>query len=183
MEANIVSTLVVDLVFPAAPITTLLKRMQKGIEQFYYASLFVRSPRYEQSSIWQDWLDVGFHIAIVDAPPGTAPEDRIHLSLRFPSATPVVTIRGANAEALKHLQSLLELVDGVRPGLAGLDDDVKADALRSGPVADELVQPVLAALERHGLTEVQRDQYFAMLRRGFLALQNDSLKSMTLSLS
>jgi hypothetical protein len=177
------STLVVDLVFPAAPVTTLLKRMQKGIEQFYYASVFVQSPRYEASSIWQDWVDVGFHIAIVDAPPGTAPEDKIHLSLRFPSATPVVTIRGANTEALKHLQSLLESVDGMRSGLAGIDDDAKVDAMRSGPVADELVQPVLAALERHGLTESERDQYLGMLRRGFLALENDSLKSMTLTLS
>jgi hypothetical protein len=177
------SRLVVDFLFPAAPITTLLKRIEKGIEQFYYAEVFARSPAYEGSQVWRDWLEMGFHVAIVSAPPGTLAGDRVHLSVRAPSATPVVTVEGANGEELKRLESLLLTVDGVRTSLVGAGEEVKAEALVSGPVADQLVRPVVAALDRDGLSESEIDQYRRMLRRGFLALTHDSIKSISVILS
>jgi hypothetical protein len=177
------STLVVDMVFPAAPITTLLKRIEKGLEHFYYAGLFAQNSAYDGTAIWRDWSEMGFHVAIVSAPPGTAAEDKIRVSVRAPSNSPVLTVEGTNTAGLKYLQSLLETIDSLRPSLAGQSPEAKAEALRSGPLADQLGQPVLDALHRNHLTDTEIDHYQKMLSRGLDALTNEHIKTINLKIT
>jgi hypothetical protein len=177
------TTLAVELTFPSAPITSLLKRISKGIEEFYYAKLFLTNPAYDRPDIWRGWLELGFHVAIFSPPPGVSAVDRIRIRTKAPSPTPVLSAEASNTDALKDLESLLQQVDAVRPTLSGQRPDARASALEDGDIGRQLVAPVVATLQRHNFEASEIDEFRAMLGRGFDAFTNDELQSMTLTLS
>jgi hypothetical protein len=177
------ATLAVELTFPSAPITSLLKRIGKGIEEFYYANLFRTNKAYDRPEIWRGWLELGFHVAIFSPPPGVLAADRIRIRTKAPSRTPVLSAEASNTDALKDLESLLHLVDEVRPTLLGKGQDARASALEDSDFGRQLVAPVVETLKRHGFEASEIDEFRAMLRRGFDALTNDEIESMTLTLS
>ena len=175
--------LVIEIQCESAPITTLIKQIQKGVEQFYYANLFALSTDYATTAIWRDWLKTGFHVAIVSAPPGIRGEDKIHTSLRAPSATPVVTAETQNGSALQGLEFVLEIVNQSRESLIGQSDLAKSKAMASGLVAERFFNPVVDAIASQGFSQSEIDQYMQMLRRGFLALTSDRIQSTSMALS
>jgi hypothetical protein len=177
------AVLAAEISFPAAPITSHQKRIAKGIEQLYYTKLFLTSPTYSDGDVWRRWYEMGFHVAIFSPPPGTTESDRIRVRLRAPSRTPVVSVTGANTDALKDLESLLEEVDAIRPSLAGKDDAARAAVLREGELGHLVVQPLVDVLTRLGLKESARDAFVAMLQRGFDALTSDEITAIDLSLA
>ncbi len=177
------AVLAAEIAFPAAPITSHQKRIAKGIEQLYYTKLFLTSPTYSDGEVWRRWHEMGFHVAIFSPPPGTAEGDRIRVRLRAPSRTPVVSVTGANADALKDLESLLAVVDAVRPSLTEKGDEDRVEALREGELGQLVVQPLVDALTRLGLKPSVIDDFVAMLQRGFDALTSDEITAIDLSLS
>jgi hypothetical protein len=177
------TTLAVELTFPSAPITSLLKRISKGIEEFYYAKLFLTNDAYGGAEIWRGWLQLGFHVAIFSPPPGVSAADRIRIRTKAPSRTPVLSAEASNTDALKDLESLLQLVDEMRPSLAGKSQDARASALEASDFGRQLVAPVVETLKRHNFDASEIDEFRAMLRRGFDALTNDEIQSMALMLS
>jgi hypothetical protein len=177
------TTLAVELRFPAAPITSLLKRISKAIEEFYYSKLFLTNQAYGGSEIWRGWLELGFHVAIFSSPPGVSAADRIRIRTRAPSRTPVLSAAASNADALKDLESVLQLVDEIRPSLTGKSRDARDSAFADSDFGRQLVAPVVETLERQNLEAAEIDEFRAMLRRGFDALTNDEIQSMTLTLS
>jgi hypothetical protein len=177
------TTLAVELTFPSAPITSLLKRIGKGIEEFYYAKLFLSSKAYDGPEIWRGWLELGFHVAIYSPPPGVSVADRIRIRTKAPSRSPVLSAEAHNTDALKDLESVLQLVDEIRPSLAGKPQDARASAFDDSDFGGQLVAPVVETLKRHTLEASEIDEFRAMLRRGFDAITNDELQSMTLTLS
>ncbi len=177
------AVLAAEIAFPAAPITSHQKRIAKGIEQLYYTRLFLTSPTYSDGEVWRRWHEMGFHLAIFSPPPGTAEGDRIRVRLRAPSRTPVVSVTGANAEALKDLESLLVVVDAIRPSLSGKDESERVAALRDGELGHLLMQPLVEVLTRLGLKASAIDAFVAMLQRGFDALTSDEITSIDISVS
>jgi hypothetical protein len=177
------TTLAVRLTLPAAPITSLQKRMTKGVEHLYYVKLFLTSPAYEGPTIWRDWLEMGFHVAIADPPRGTAAGDRVRVRTKAPSRTPVVSAEATNTDALKDLESVLRAVDAARAGVRGKDDSGRDAAMRQGEFARLVVDPLVASLQRQGFEAAEVDQYLAMLQRAFDALTNDDITSIELTLS
>jgi hypothetical protein len=177
------TTLAVRLTLPAAPITSLQKRMTKGVEHLYYAKLFITSPAYEGPTIWRNWLEMGFHVAIADPPPGTAAGDRVRVRTKAPSRTPVVSVEAANTDALKDLESVLRSIDAARAGVRGQDDTGRGAAMRQGEFARLVVDPLVARLQKDGFEAGQIDQYLAMLQRAFDALTTDEVTSIELSVT
>ncbi len=177
------TTLAAELTFPDTPITSLQKRMSKGLEQLYYASLFLKSAAYKGPEIWRSWLEQGFHVTIFSPPRGTAPGDRIRVRVKAASTTPVMSVEGSNADALKDLESLVQVIDGLRPGLAGKGDDARVAALREGALGRQLVGPLTETLQGNGFEAEEIDEYLAMLQRGFDALTNDDISAIELTLS
>jgi hypothetical protein len=177
------AVLAAEIAFPAAPITSHQKRIAKGIEQLYYTKLFLTSPSYSDGEVWRRWHEMGFHLAIFSPPPGTAEGDRIRVRLRAPSRTPVVSVTGGNADALKDLESLLVVVDAVRPSLAGKGEAERAAALREGELGNLLMQPLAEVLTRLGLKASAIDDFVAMLQRGFDALTSDEITAIDISIS
>jgi hypothetical protein len=177
------AVLAVEFTFPAAPITSLQKRIAKGIEQLYYTRLFLTSSAYSDGDIWRRWHGMGFHVAIFSPPPGTRASDRVRVRLRAPSRTPLVSVTGANVEALKDLESLLGVVDGNRPSVAGKSDAERAAALRDGELGRVVLQPLVDALGRLGLEASDIDDFVRMLQRGFDALTEDEITAIDVSLS
>jgi hypothetical protein len=177
------TTLAVELTFPSAPISSLLKRINKGIEEFYYAKLFLTNDAYGGAKIWRGWLDLGFHVAIFSPPPGVSAADRVRIRTKAPSRTPVLSAEASNADALKDLQSLLQQVDEIRPSLGGKSPDARVSALEDSDIGRQLVGPVVENLKRHNFEASEIDGFRAMFQRGFDALTNDEIQSMTLMLS
>jgi hypothetical protein len=177
------ATLAVELSFPSAPITSLLKRIGKGIEEFYYAKLFLTNKGYEGSEIWRRWLDLGFHVAILSPPPGVSAADRIRIRTKAPSPTPVLSAEASNVDALKDLESVLQLVDEIRTSLAGKSEEARAGAFEDSDFGRQLVAPVLETLKRYNFETFEIDEFKGMLRRGFDAITYDEIQSMTLTLS
>jgi hypothetical protein len=177
------TTLAVRLTLPAAPITSLQKRMTKGVEHLYYAKLFLTSTAYQGPTIWRNWLEMGFHVAIADPPPGTAAGDAVRVRTRAPSRTPVVSVEGANTDSLKDLESALRAVDGARAGLRGKNDGDRVAAMRQGEFARLVVDPLVATLQKQGFNAGDIGQYLAMLQRAFDALTDADITSIELSIS
>ena len=177
------TTLAVRLTLPAAPITSLQKRITKGVEHLYYAKLFLTSPAYDGPTIWRNWLVMGFHVAIADPPPGTAAGDAVRVRTRAPSRTPVVSVETTNTDSLKDLESVLRAVDGARTALHGKNDADRGAAMRQGEFARLVVDPLEATLQKHGFNAGELDQYLAMLQRAFDALTDADITSIELSIS
>jgi hypothetical protein len=177
------TTLAVRLTLPDAPITSLQKRLTKGVEHLYYVKLFLTSPAYEGPTVWRDWLEMGFHVAITDPPRGTAAGDRVRVRTKAPSQTPVVSVEGTNTDALKDLESVLRGVDAARAGVRTMGDAGRGSALRQGEFARLVIGPLLATLEKNGLEADEVNRYLAMLQRAFDALTNDEITSIELSVT
>lgn len=177
------AVLAVELTFPAAPITSLQKRIAKGIEQLYYTKLFLSSPTYTDGGIWRRWHLQGFHVAIFSPPPGTKAGDRIRVRLRAPSITPVVSVTGSNTHALEELRSLLEMIDEVRPSVAGGSAADRAAAMRESELGRVVVKPLEETLGKLGFERSEIDDFAAMLQRGFDALTDDEITSIDVSLT
>jgi hypothetical protein len=177
------TTLAVRLTLPAAPITSLQKRMTKGVEHLYYAKLFLTNTAYEGPTIWRNWLEMGFHVAIADPPPGTAAGDAVRVRTRAPSRTPVVSVEATNTDSLKDLESVLRAVDGARTDLGGRNDADRGAAMRQGEFARLVVHPLVATLQKHGFNADEVGQYLAMLQRAFDALTNADVTAIELSIS
>ncbi|MFI5046251.1 MAG: hypothetical protein ACHQIG_04230 [Acidimicrobiia bacterium] len=173
----------VDLSFPHSPITSLQKRIGKGIEQLYYARLFLTAPTYADGTIWPAWHERGFHLAIFSPPPGTAAGDKIRVRMRGPSPTPRVSVTGENVDALKDLESMVRAIDSSRADVAGGSEADRVTALRDGELGRVVVQPLVDALGKAGLDDTATDDYLAMLQRAFDALTNDRIQSIDVTLS
>jgi hypothetical protein len=128
-------------------------------------------------------LALGFHVAIFSPPPGVSGPDRIRIRTKAPSRTPVLTAQAANSDALKDLESLLQLVDEARPRLAGKGPDARDAALEDSEFGRQLVSPVVETLEGHHFDASEINEFRAMLRRGFEAVTNEEIQSVTLTLS
>jgi hypothetical protein len=159
-----VPVLTVELTFPAAPITSLLRRIEKGVEDLYYLNLLLNSPTYADGDVWRRWSARGFHVAIFDPPPGVAPSDRIRVRVKAPSPTPVVSVEGSNVEALEDLEGLL----------GGVVD---------GEVDRRVLQPLVERLSALGLSEDEIGRFRHMLQRAVDALKAKDLQSIDLALA
>jgi hypothetical protein len=168
---------------PAAPITSLQKRIAKGIEQLYYVRLFSSSPAYADGDIWRRWHEHGFHVATFAPPPGMAAGDRIRVRSQGPSPTPVISVDGANVDALKDLESVLHTIDQVRPTVAGRNIADRATALRAGELGRVLAGDLVGKVQAAGLGQPEVDDFLAMLQRGFDALTNDEITAIDVTLS
>ncbi len=177
------AVLAVEYTFPAAPITSVLKRMVKGMEHLYYARLFLNSPTYADGRIWHRWHEMGFHVATFAQPPGTAAADRVRIRLRAPSVTPVASVESANVDALKDLESMVRAINDVRPTVTGKSDAERATALRSSEVGRLVIEPLEKTLGGFGLEPEAIADFVKALQRGFDALTNDDIQAVKLTLS
>jgi hypothetical protein len=159
-----VAVLTVELTFPAAPITSLLKRIEKGVGDLYYASLLLDSPAYSTGDVWRQWYGRGFHLAIFDPPPGVEKSDRVRVRVKAPSRTPVVTMEGSNVGALEELEGLL-------------------GGVAEGEVDRRVLQPLVERLGGLGFTEPEVEQFRRMLQRAVDALTTKDLQSIDLALA
>lgn len=174
--------LVVQLKHAHAPVSTLQLRISKAVEQFYYLTLFSTTKTYDSPEVWRDWLEMGFNVAIKEAPPGTAANDKVKITVHPPMTAPEIFVEGSNQTALQRLRQLLENIEAVRPSLTGKSEDVRAETLIKGAVGKTLAQPVVDALLRHGFRPDEVDSYLTMIRRGLLALTHDEVQSVKVSL-
>jgi hypothetical protein len=177
------TTLAVRLTLPAAPITSLQKRMTKGVEHLYYVKLFLTSPAYEGPTIWRNWLEMGFHVSIVDPPRGTEAGDRVRVRTRAPSQTPVISVEGSNLRALEDLKAVVRAVDASRAAVRAKGEETRRAAMRQGEFARLVVDPALVTLKECGFDAGEIDDYAAMLQRAFDALTSDEVTGIEVSLS
>lgn len=179
------ATLKVIVNHKRAPIGTQQLRLSRGVEQVYYALLFSGSPSYkDRSDVWRSWLKIGFHVAVKVPPPGTAESDKAVQNTVSNGKAPEVHILSSNKETLERLQSVLLDIDGMRDAVAGKEEASKAALLlESSGVARQLVEPVLAAVNRAGLRPDEVEEYMSMVRRAVLALTHDDVTSILISLN
>lgn len=158
------AVLTVELTFPAAPITSLMRRIEKGIEDLYYVNLLLDRPSYAVGDVWRRWYERGFHVAIFDPPPGVEPSDRVRVRVKAPSRTPVVSVEGSNVGALEELRGLLR-------GVA------------EGEVERQVLQPLVERLGGLGFTESEVERFRGTLQRAVDALTAKDLQSIDLALA
>ena len=173
--------LVVQLEHPHAPVSTLQLRIAKAIDQFYYLLLFTTSSTYDSPQIWRNWLGMGFNVAIKEPPPGVQKDDEVKITTRPPWRNPELTVEGSNKGGLEALRQLLKMIDQARPSVAGQDDDARAEALLKGAVGQQLAEPVVGALQRHGFRAEEVDSFLSMMRRGLLALTHSDVNAIRVS--
>jgi hypothetical protein len=177
------ATLSVEFSFPAAPISSLLKRITKGIEHIYYVKLFLTSPAYRGPEIWRGWLELGFHLATYSPPPGTAAVDRVRVRTRAPSRTPVVSLEGSNPDALKDLESVLRSIDQTRSELAGKRGSERAGAWSESTIGGHLLVPLVGILRQPGFEPSAAERYETMVHRALEALTNEEILAVEWTLS
>jgi len=175
------AVLTAQLTFPHAPITSLQKRMVKGVEQLYYAKLFLTTSAYDNAAMWRRWREQGFHVATFDPPPGTVRSDRLRVRLRAPTPTPTVSATSDNVDALKQLRALLEQVDALRPELARKTPAERNEIIGRSELNRVLLAPLAARLAAHNLTDEEIRDFGEMLRRGINALTDDDVSAISIS--
>ena len=179
------ATLKVIVNHKRAPVGTQQIRLTRGVEQLYYALLFSGSPPYkDRSDVWRSWLKIGFHVAVKVPPPGAAESDKAVQNSISNGKAPEVHILSSNMKTLERLQSVLLDVDGMRNAVAGKEEASKTAVLLEGSqVAQQLVKPLLAAVNQAGLHPDEVEEYMYMARRALLALTHDDVTSIQISLN
>jgi hypothetical protein len=159
-------------------ISTGFFRFCKGIEQFYYALLFMSEP-YTQAGAqpWRSWLRLGFHLATRQPPPDAAPADRLLIDTR-PGRNFEVIVSSSNRKVLDQLRGLLGELDRVRERLTAADDEGRLARIRAEPKIDAvLIAPMRQSLERNEIPAEGVDAFMHMINRGLLALCDGQIES------
>jgi hypothetical protein len=177
------AVLSVELSFPAAPITSLLKRITKGIEHLYYVKLFLTNPAYRGPQIWRAWLDLGFHLATYSPPPGTARADRVRVRTRAPSRVPIVSLQNSNTDALKGLGSVLCSIDQIRSEFAGKIGCEDAGMWSDSNFGRQTLIPLLEILHEYAFEPSAVEEYETMVHRAVEALTNKEILTVELTQS
>ena len=179
------ATLGVTVSHKFAPITTQTMRLEKCVEQFYYALLFSGSPGYRNhQEIWRSWAGLGFHVATKVAPPGTSAGDKVTMTMRSNGKIPEISAVASSKETLAKVEKLFRDIDSLRASVVGLEDEARAGALLKAPqVVQGLVKPVTDALSKSDLRPEEKESYLAMIRRGLLAFTHPDVVSIKVSLN
>jgi hypothetical protein len=152
-------------------ISTAFFRFCKGVEHCYYALLFSAEP-YNRSGAgpWLSWLEIGFHLAQRQPPPGAAEADRLLLDAR-PGRNFEVTVSTANAGPLERLEGLLHELDRVRRELGAADNsDRLARIVADRKIDAMLLAPLSNALKGNAIAPERTEAFSKMIHRGLLAM-------------
>jgi hypothetical protein len=159
-------------------ISTAFFRFCKGTEHCYYTLLFTSEAyNHKGAAPWLSWLEIGFHLAEREPPPGAAEEDRLSLDAR-PGRNFEITASTSNAGTLERLAALVRELDRVRGRLHAAEDKGRL----AGIVADEKIEATLLAPLRSSLTGNAippdgAEAYLNMIHRGLLAMCNPQITS------
>jgi hypothetical protein len=168
---------------PAMPLSTEFIGFCKAVEHFYYVIALASEPDAgKAAAAWRAWLSGGLNPAVRTAPP-VAMTDRIRVDSHPGIGGFELTLAGAGGAALARLQTLLRAIDEVREMLApNCADDVRlASLMEASLVRRELIEPVKAEAGR--LSADEADSFLAMIRRGLLALTENDITSIALTLT
>ena len=169
----------------AAPITTQMRRFDKGVEQFYYASLFSTSPAYaNKADPWRSWLKMGFHLGLKDGPPDASQADRLEVTVRPDGKYFELQASSSNNAELQKLHTLLQSIEALRGSLAGKDGAARAKELvANDKIAQQLVKPVVDSLNRSAFRPDEVESFMGMIERGLIALTDDEITTIKASIN
>ncbi len=160
------------------PISTEFVRFCKALEHFYYVIVLAEQRGTNAAAAWNAWLAAGLNPAVRLAPP-VDQADRIKVDSRPGVGGFDVTLRGANAEILGRLHTLLGVLDTARKSMSGrTDESARLAALReSRTVAETLVQPLKKSLAHGQIPAEGVKSFLAMIDRDLLALTAADINS------
>jgi hypothetical protein len=169
---------------PAMPISTEFVRFYKALEHFYYVIALTKQSGASANAAWNAWLAAGLNPAVRLAPP-VGQADRIKVDSRPGVGGFDVTLRGANAEALERLRTLLLEIDAMHKSLNGrADESTRLAALReSRAVLETLVHPMKGSLAQGQMPSDGVKSLLAMIDRGLLALTAPDITSIEIEAS
>ena len=171
------ATLTIQVNSELAPFTTQMRRLDKGVEQFYYALLFIGEAKYSASSdAWRSWLRMGFHVGSKGSPPAAVKADRLGISVRPDGKLTHITVSSSNSQALQKLQDLLQAIERLRGSLKGKDDAARLRILEDNAfVMQQLTAPVGKALKSGAFRPDEVASVQSMIKRGLAALADDEI--------
>jgi len=176
------ATLKLDLTAVEAPFTTQMFRYDNGLESLYYARLYTGDRRYaEKPEVWRRWQDRGFNIGSRGYMPGAAVTDRLRKTMHPDGKVVEYRFVSGNAAALEDLKNLVQLLDKIRTSLPK-DEQARGKELEKNPeLRRQVFEPVVSRLEKTGFTPPEIEDFVYALRRGLVALTDDEIKDVKVS--
>ena len=165
-------------------ISTQLFRFRKAVEDFYYALLFCSAPYANGAeNPWQSWLKLGFNVAVRIAPPLARNEDQLTVDIA-PGKTFSIKVSGSNRNALSNLRDLLGSVDAARKTIGGTNPQQRLQAIRANrEIEQRLLSRMRNSLESNAISPEGIDSFIAMIDRGLLALTDQNITSVAVTLA
>jgi D-aminopeptidase len=147
--------------------STKMFRMVAGIENLYYALLFIGDPaRAKTADTWRSWHQLGFHMSVKNPPPAARASEKVMVTLDV-SGEPdlVINVEGGDAKAIGALKTVLAELDRVR-GKRGKESEAARLAAVKGDsaIAAHLLDPLHNALNNTGCALAVPDFDFAINR-------------------
>src|SRR5215469_729352 len=109
------------------PHTTEFLRITRSPERLYYLLLF--SGDSAGANGWSSWVNVGFNLAVKEAPPGTAKSDRVKVTTYPDPRHFAVELQGGNGQVIAELKGLLMQIESERGYLSGKDASTRSKEL------------------------------------------------------
>ncbi|MGO9606539.1 MAG: hypothetical protein ACLQAT_24635 [Candidatus Binataceae bacterium] len=161
------SRLTLELKVTHSPITTEIRRIGKGLADFYYMLLFTNDLGLaEESATWRSWLRQGFHVDVRRAPDAARESELIRQSFNYGDGLHLAwQIESSNRHAQERLRELLREIDRARSLFTGIEAAERIAALRADPiVARMLIAPMHSALGHAGCSDGIKEFDYAIDR-------------------
>ena len=161
------------------PFTTKFSQISRAPEHLYYALLFSTNPAYsKREDVWITWLEMGFNLAIRDAPPGAAPSDRIVRTVHHTPRRIEMSLEGGRRTEVAKLEGLLKTIEGLRKGISAKEPSARAKTLMANKeVNAALVAPVMAALKGAKLRPSEIELFESTIGQALYTLTDPDITS------
>ena len=162
------------------PYSTLFSRWMKAPEHLYYLLLFSTNHSYANSAdAWRSWLQVGFNLAVKDAPPAAAKPHRIRVTVGHQWRRIEISIDGGDRKTLADLEHLLQTIEKLRPSVTGREDTERATTLMADKeINAQLMSPLKQTFKACSLRVDEVEALRRPLAQALYALTDDYITSL-----
>ena len=173
-------TLAIAIETRRMPNTTKFRRIVKAPENLYYFLLFSGNSRYQGSQeTWQTWLDMGFNLAVRDAPPGAAREHHALFTVKPRPRVTEISVTGGEPKTMDGLDRLLRALEKRRPQVSSIQEPAARAKAAMGDkeIESQLLMPAMNALRAASLTPRVINGFIDPLDQAIAALTDDYITS------